>query len=66
MFFGNLQMITFISGGTSIRGDKTTANGRIQPADQFNPARQIHYTFFQVPRFRLWTAMQQNWLLLVT
>jgi len=51
----------------SIRGGgKTTARGPIQPPDQFNPARQIHCTFFfQVPHFRLWTAMQQNWLLLV-
>ena len=49
----------------SIRGGKTMARGRIQPPDQFNPVRQIPCTFFQVPRFRLWTAMQQNWLLLV-
>ena len=51
----------------SIRGGKTTARGRIQPPDQFNPARQIHCTFvFKVPHFRMWTAMQQNWLLPVT
>jgi len=32
----------------------------IRPSDQFNLARQIPCTLFQVPRFRLWTAVQQH------
>jgi len=39
------------------KGGQTTA------ADQFNPARQRPWTFFQAPGFRLWTAVQQHWLL---
>jgi len=50
----------------TIRSGKTTVRVRMRPADQFNPARQIHRPFFQEPRFRLWTAVQQNWLLPVT
>jgi len=39
---------------------------RIRPADRFNPARQTPCTFFQAPRFRLWTAVQEHWLLSIS
>jgi len=45
---------------------KLQPSGHIRPADQFNPTQQIPCTFFQAPRFRLWTAVQQHWLLPVT
>ena len=38
--------------------------GRIRPVNQINPARQLPCTFFQAPRFRLWTAVKHNWILL--
>jgi len=40
--------------------------GHIWCTDQFNPAWQIPCTFFQAPRFLLWIAVQQHWLLPVS
>ena len=49
-----------------LRAPPTTAEGRIRPSYLFNSSRQKPCTFFQAPRFRLWTAVQQHWLLPVT
>jgi len=39
---------------------------KLRPADQFNPPVKYLAHFFQALRFRLWTAVQQHWLLLVS
>jgi len=35
----------------------------LQPAGRIRPAKSLAQ-FFQAPRFPLWTAVQQHWLLL--
>jgi len=36
-----------------------------QPTSLLRPAKYL-VLFFQAPRFRLWTTVQEHWLLLVT
>jgi len=45
---------------------KLRLTGRIRPTGQFNPAHQIPCTLIQAPRFPLWTAVDQHWLLPVS
>jgi len=39
---------------------------KIQAVSHFNQTCQILCTFFQVPLFQQWIAVQQHWLLPVT